>query len=129
MTMSHDEVFEKVQEVLIDALGVDDDEVTPEAKLNSELGAESIDYLDISFRLEKEFEIKIGQGEMFPENALQNPEYVQDSKLTDAGMAELKARMPYADFTELEADPQVTKVMDVFTVDALVKFVEGKLSG
>jgi acyl carrier protein len=127
--MSRDEVFEKVTEVLVDALGVDEDEVEPKAALGEDLGAESIDYLDISFRLEKAFGIKIEQGEMIPETALQNPDYVQDGQITDAGLAELKKLMPYADFTVLESDRNVNRVVDVFTVDALVNFVQMKLGG
>jgi acyl carrier protein len=127
MAMTQEEVFEKVQEVLVDALGVDDDEVTPEATLTGDLGAESIDFLDIQFRLEKAFGIKIGQGEMFDENALQNEEYVQDGKVTDKGLQALKDRMPHADFSALEADRDVNNVSQVFTVDAVVKFVKAKL--
>ena len=56
--MSRDDIFEKIQEVLDDALGVDEDEVTPEASLTADLGAESIDFLDIVFRLEKSFDFK-----------------------------------------------------------------------
>jgi len=127
--MSHDEVFEKVQEVLVDALGVDDDEVTPEATLTGDLGAESIDFLDIVFRLEKAFDIKINQGELFPDNVLQNEEYVQDGKVTDKGVEELKARMPHADFEKLEAaERDVNQVGEIFTVHAVVKFVQSKLS-
>jgi len=125
--MDRDEIYSKVQEVLEDALGVDEDEITPKAALGADLGAESIDYLDISFRLEKAFGIKIEQGEMIPESALQNPDYVQDGKITDPGLAKLKELMPYADFTALEEDRSVTRVVDVFTVDALVNFVEMKL--
>ncbi len=125
--MDRDEIYQKVQDVLIDALGVDEDEVEPKAALGADLGAESIDYLDISFRLEKAFGIKIEQGEMIPESALQNPDYVQDGQVTDAGLAKLKELMPYADFTALEEDRNVSRVVDVFTVDALVNFVELKL--
>ncbi|MEO0587542.1 MAG: phosphopantetheine-binding protein, partial [Planctomycetota bacterium] len=53
--MSNEEIYEKVQGILVEALGVDDDEVTPEAKIEADLGAESIDYLDILFHFEKEF--------------------------------------------------------------------------
>lgn len=127
--MERSEIQAKVTEVLEDALGVDEDEVTPTAALGADLGAESIDYLDISFRLEKAFGIKIEQGEMIPESALQNPEFVADGKVTDAGLEELKKLMPYADFSVMEDDRAVEKVVDVFTVDALVKFVEMKLAG
>ena len=60
--MDRDDIFSKIQEVLDDALGVDEDEVTPEASLTADLGAESIDFLDIVFRIEKTFDVKISQG-------------------------------------------------------------------
>ena len=66
MPSRSDEVFEKVKTCLVEALGVDDDEVTPEATMVGDLGAESIDFLDIVFRLEEAFDIKIPRGELFP---------------------------------------------------------------
>ena len=86
MPMTEEEVFAKVKESLVDALGVDDDEVTSEATLTGDLGAESIDFLDIVFRLEKAFDIKIPRGELFPDNILNNPEFVQDGRLTEKGL-------------------------------------------
>ena len=62
MAISRDEIFKKVQDVLVNALGVDEEEVTPEATLRGDLGAESIDFLDISFRLEKAFTTGAGFG-------------------------------------------------------------------
>ncbi len=121
------DVFEKVKQVLVDALGVDDDEVTPQATLSGDLGAESIDYLDITFRLEKAFGIKIDQSEMIPDNVLTDPQYVQGGKVTDAGMAELRKRLPHADLDAFDADRTVTNFTDVFTVDTVVKFVQSKL--
>lgn len=126
--MTRDEIFDKVQETLVDALGVDDDEVTPEAVLTRDLEAESIDFLDIVFKLEQAFGFKIEQGELFPDNVAQDPDYVQDGKVTAKGIATLKERLPHVDFTAFEADPQVAKVGDIFTVNALVNFVERKLS-
>ena len=128
MPMSEEEVFEKVQETLVDALGVDDDEVTPEATLTGDLGAESIDFLDIVFRLEKAFDIKIPRGELFPDNILNNPEFVQDGRLTDKGLAELKNRMPHADFSEFEQDPDVNKMAELFKVQTIVNYVKGKVN-
>lgn len=130
MAMSRDEIFEKVQEVLVEALGLDDDEVTPEATLMGDLGAESIDFLDITFNLEKTFDIKIPREELFPaESVMSNSEYVADGKVTAAGLAELKDKMPHTDFSEFEADPDVNKLADLFTVDSIVNFVEGKVNG
>ncbi len=128
MPMTEQEVFEKVQETLIEALGVDDDEVTPEATLTGDLGAESIDFLDIVFRLEKAFDIKIPRGELFPDNILNNPEFIQDGKLTDVGLTELKTRMPHADFTEFEQDPDINKMQELFKVQTIINYVVGKIS-
>ena len=127
MAMSQDEIFAAVQEVLVDALAVDDDEVTTDAKLVQDLGAESIDFLDITFRLEKAFGIKIEQGEMFPENVLSDPTYVADGKVTDEGMALLRQRLPYADLDGFDASRNVDEFSNVFTVQTLVDFVTTKL--
>ena len=127
MAMSDEDVFQKVSEALIDALDLDEDEVTPEAKLSADLGAESIDFLDITFRLEQAFGIKIPQGDLVPDNMLNNPEYVQDGKLTELGLTEFEARMPHADLTEFKQDPDVGKIMDLFTVQTIVNFIKTKL--
>ena len=130
MALSRDEIYQKVQGVLVDALGVDEDEVTPTATLREDLGAESIDFLDIVFRLEKAFGVKIPRGELFPEDleTLRNdPNLVSDGKITPTGMAELKKRMPYADFTEFEQDPQVEKAGTLLTVDTIAKYIDAKL--
>ncbi len=124
--MQRDEIFEKVQGVLVEALAVDEDEVTPEATLFGDLGAESIDVLDITFQLERSFSIKINQGELFPEGVAQDPELVEDEKLTDKGMAALREKLPHFDFSALDEDRSVQKLVDMFTVDSLVNFVETK---
>jgi acyl carrier protein len=127
MAMSRDDVFKKVEAVLVDALGVDEEEVTEEATLTGDLGAESIDFLDIVFRLEKAFEIKIPRGELFPDDILNNPDYVENGRMTDTGLEQLKKSMPHADFTEFEKDPNVSRMPDLFTVKAIVDFVGLKL--
>lgn len=126
--MTETEVFAKVQETLVEALGVDDDEVTPQATLTGDLGAESIDFLDIVFRLEKAFGIKIPRGELFPDNILNNPEFVQNGRLTDAGLKELRQRMPHADLTEFEKNPDINKMADLFKVQTIVNYIVGKLA-
>ncbi len=127
--MTRDDIYDKVQEVLVDALGVDEDEVSPGSSLTADLGAESIDFIDIVFKLEQAFGFKIQQGELFPENVMDNPEYVQDGRVTEDGLAMLRERLPHADFSAFEDDPEVTKVAEIFTVDAVVNFVERKLAG
>jgi len=126
MAMSREEIYSKVQGVLVDALGVDEEQVKPTARLRQDLGAESIDFLDIVFRLERAFSIKIPRGEMIPENVMTDPNFVQNGKVTPAGMTELKKRMPYVDLTEFEKDPQVDQLP--FTVDAVVNYVQTKVA-
>lgn len=125
--VTKDEVFGKVQAALVDALGVDEDEVTPEATLVGDLGAESIDFLDIVFRLEKAFNIEIPRAELFPEDILTNAEYVQDGKVTPAGVAELKKRMPFADLTKFEKNPMVQEFGNLLTVADMVRYIETKV--
>ncbi len=124
---SSEEVFEKVQAALMDALGVESDEVTPEATMVGDLGAESIDFLDIVFKLEKSFGINIPREELFPDDILTNAEYVKDGKVTEQGIAELKARLPWADLTRFEANPRVQDFGNLLTVNDLCRYVERKL--
>lgn len=126
--MDRDEIYTKVQDVLVEALSVDEDEVSPEATIFADLGAESIDVLDIKFQLEQTFGFKIADGELFPEGVMQDPEYVQNGKVTDAGLTLLSEKMQHFDFDVLRDDPRVERVREIFTVETLVRFVEGKLA-
>jgi acyl carrier protein len=123
-----EEIFQKVQQALVDALGVDEEEITPEATLAGDLGAESIDFLDIVFRLEKAFDVKIPRGELVPEDVLTNPEYVRDGKVTEAGLAELRKRMPFADLDDFAQNPNVQDLISSLTVADLCRFVESKVA-
>src|SRR6478752_2022558 len=122
-----EEVFTKVQTAVVDALGVDEEEVTPQARLVGDLGAESIDFLDIVFRLEKAFDIKIPRGELFPEDILTNPEYAQNGKVTPSGLEQLKKRMPFADLTKFSANPNIADFGNMLTVQDMCRYVEGKV--
>jgi acyl carrier protein len=122
-----EEVFEKIKTALIDALGVDEEDVKPEATLVGDLGAESIDFLDIVFRLEKTFAIKIPRGELFPEDILTDAAYVQDGKVTETGVAELRKRMPFANLDEFAKKPIVQDFGNLLTVADMCRFVEGKI--
>ena len=127
MPMSRDEIYSKVQAVLVDALGVDEEEVTPNAVIKDDLGAESIDFLDIMFRLEKAFGIKIPKGELMPENVANDPNIVANGVVTPAGISMLKSKMPHSDFSEFERDPKLDNMSKLFTVNAIVNYVQQKL--
>ena len=127
MSPTKDEVFDKVQAALVDALGVDDDEVTADATLVGDLGAESIDFLDIVFRLEKAFGIEIPRSELFPEDILTSSEYVSDGVVTEVGLAELKKRMPFVDLSKFETNPEVQEFGNLLTVSDMCRYVGSKV--
>jgi len=127
--MQKDEIYQKVSNTLVEALNVDETEVKPDSTLQGDLGAESIDFLDIVFRLEREFGIKIPRGELFPESIFQgDPEMVQNGKVTARGLEELRAKMPFADLSKFQSNPDISQMSDLFTVDLIARYVEGKLS-
>ena len=127
--MTRDEIYAKVQDVLMDALGVDKEEVTPDAVIRDDLGAESIDFLDIMFRLEKSFGIKIPKGEMMPEGLQNDPTLVEGGNLTDKALAMLGEKMPHAaaEIETLRTDPKLDNMSKLFTVNAITNYVESKL--
>src|SRR5213080_1262106 len=127
--MTSDAIYQKVSNTLVEALNVDEEEIQPTSTLQGDLGAESIDFLDIVFRLEREFGIKIPRGELFPESIFQgDPEFVQDGRVTQKGLDELRQRMPFADLSKFEKDPEVSAISDLFTVEMITKYVQGKLT-
>ena len=127
---SQSEIYEKVSATLVDALNVDEEDIKPTATLSGDLGAESIDFLDIVFRLEREFGIKIDRNELFPESIFQgDPEFVQNGKVTAKGLGTLREKMPYADLAGFETDPAFDKIGDLFTVDLICKYVAAKVAG
>src|ERR1700736_4932295 len=125
---SQEEIYTKVSATLVEALNVDEDEIKPTSTLQGDLGAESIDFLDIVFRLEREFGIKIPRGELFPESIFNgDPEFVQNGRVTDKGLQELRQRMPFADLGQFEKDPELSALGDLFTVEMIARYIQGKL--
>jgi acyl carrier protein len=125
---TQEEIFEKVRTTLVDALNVDEGEVTMKSRLRGDLNAESIDFLDIVFRLEKQFNVKIPREELFPESIFQgDPRFVTDGKVNAEGMKELREKMPYADLSEFQKDPRLEKMEDLFTVELIVRYLQSKL--
>lgn len=127
--LPREEVFAKVRQALVDALSVEEDEVTEDATLTGDLQAESIDILDIVFRLEKAFGMKVPREELFPvEGLLNSADLVSNGKLTEKGLAELRVRVPHTDLTEFEKNPDINKLADLFTVNAIVNYVATRLN-
>jgi len=79
-------------------------------------------------RLEQSFGIQIPRGERFPEDVLSSTEFVTNGKVNAAGIAALKARMPFADLAKFEANPSVQNFANTLTVEDMVRYVQGKLA-
>ena len=125
---SKEEIYTRICATLVEALNVDEEAIKPTATLQGDLGAESIDFLDIIFRLEREFGIKIPRGELFPDSIFQGDrEFVQDGRVTEKGLEELRARMPFADLSKVEQNPEVSAIGDLFTVDMITRYIQAKL--
>jgi acyl carrier protein len=125
---TQEEIYQKVSATLVEALNVEEDEITPDSTLQGDLGAESIDFLDIVFRLEREFGIKIPRGELFPESIFQgDPEFVLNGRVTEKGLEELRTRMPFADLSQFEQNPELNRLSDLFTVNLITRYIQGKL--
>ena len=127
--LNQKEIYSMVSDALVEAVNVDKEEIKPSSTLQGDLGAESIDFLDIVFRLEREFGINIPRGELFPESIFEgDPNLVQDGKVTERGLVELRARMPFAELSKFKQNPELKAISDLFTVEMIVRYVQGKLN-
>lgn len=123
--MQTEQTYNKIRDCLVDVLGVDQDEVKAEASLIDDLGAESIDFVDLIFRLEKAFGMKIAQGELFPQDFFSNKEYVDGGKFTAKGLELFRSKYPFIDMNGA-ADLPVNKLSKLYTVQMLVNFIAHK---
>jgi acyl carrier protein len=127
--LAKEDIYMKVSDLLVEALNVDEEEIKPTASLQGDLGAESIDFLDIIFRLERDFGVEISRDELFPESIFDSdPEFVQGGRVTERGMVELRLRMPFADLEKFKQNPELSAVGQLFTVDTITRYIEEKLS-
>lgn len=125
---TNDEIYRKVVRVVAESLYVEEGDLMPSATLQGDLGAESIDLLELLFRLEQEFGIDIPDGELFPISVFQgNSDFVREGCVTDQGMHELRSRMPYADLGILDQDRRLSIASDLFTVDLVARYIAWKL--
>ena len=126
--MDRDEIIKQVRQIISQALRVEENKIELQSSLIKDLGAESIDFLDIVFRLEKTFKIKIPKGELFPEKLLTDSRFVQNGHVTPLGLEELKNKIPSGNWDAFSKSPLVANLGDVFTVGMIVDYLSGKLS-
>jgi acyl carrier protein len=122
------EIFTKVQETLTGALGIEKDEIHFDSSLTKDLGAESIDFIDIIFRLEKTFDIKIPSGDLFPAHILNDEKYIKSGMVTPEGLKLLNEKYSYLDLEEFSRNPEVSKLADQFSVKMIVRYIEERMA-
>lgn len=126
--VTREQIGDRVADALVQALGVSRSDITPETSLAGDLEAESIDFLDIVFRLEKEFGIEVARGELFPQELLRDAALVSGGRLTADGVAALTRRFEFTDLSSLQPGANVDDLMnDLLTVRLIIDFVESKL--
>jgi acyl carrier protein len=126
------DVDSAVREAVVEALALDDDEVTPESTLMEDLGAESIDLLDILFRIEKGTGVKIEASDLgdYIQGGIPDDEFSDENQVISAkGAEQLHKVMPQTDPSDLEGKLNADEVMTLFTVQNLVDMVKGRADG
>ena len=120
-----DAIYPKVAEIIADALGCVVDEVSPDSSLISDLDAESIDFLDIVFRLEREFKVKIPRGKAVEEarGELSEEEFEQGGVVTDAGFEKVKAYMTEVPADRIQSPLKSAEIPKLFTTETFCKMV------
>lgn len=123
--MNVESVYPKVRTIIADVLVLDEAEVTLNSRLIGDLGAESIDFLDLVFQLEKEFEIKIPRGQL-EKNArgeLSEEEFEQNGVLTAAGMQALRNYLSEVPADYFKENMKLNEIPALFTVETFCKLI------
>ena len=120
-----DAVYPTVAKTIADALGCELDEVRPDASLINDLGAESIDFLDLVFRLERAFKVKIPRGKIVEDarGDLPEAEFEHKGMVTEAGIATLRSFLSEVPADRVKAPLKVADIPRLFTPATLAKLV------
>lgn len=123
--MTQEQIFEKVQEAFVEALGLEDDEVTPEATIFDDLGAESLDLLEIVFLLERAFDIKIPRDGVkdASQEGIDPADYEKDGVLTPLALEKLRELMPEVPPEEFVDGLTANDIPKLFRVQTFVNIV------
>lgn len=123
--MNVESVYPKVRDIVADVLVIDADDVALNSRLIADLNAESIDFLDLVFQLEKEFDIKIPRGQL-EKNArgdLSEEAFEKGGVLTPEGLTALKNYLSEVDASQFKPGMKVNEIPLLFTVETFCKLV------
>lgn len=128
--MTENEIFERLKPLLVEVLGVTPEKIRLESVLVADLGAESIDLLDLSFRIEETFNVTIEGNEIEREAGKRLPggAYEKDGRLTDEALAEIRRSLPELDASKLVSGVRKVDLPALLTVQFFVRLVARKLA-
>ncbi len=128
--MTEQDIFERLKPLLVEVLGVEPEKIRPESVLVADLGAESIDLLDLSFRIEETFNVTIESNELEREAGKRLPGgvYEKDGQLTAEALAEIRKALPELDGGKLVPGLKKMDLPSLLTVEFFVKLIERKLT-
>lgn len=129
--MEKEEIFEVVKEGLVEVLGVDEGDVAMDSSFYDDLGAESLDLLDIFFRIEKEINVRISMREVqkILQGDLSEEEFFDENGIVKpAGLEHLQKLLPDCNLTEIAEELDQVKLFSLFTVQHLVDIIADKAS-
>ena len=129
MTMTRDEVFGKIRALVADSLAIKADGITPQSRLTADLGADSLDFIDIIFLIEKKFSIKVRDGELdfFSKLDFSSPTVMKQGFLTQETVESLKGWLPTLERVPDPARVTPSQLFSMITLETLCILVEGKL--
>ena len=124
-------VYPRIQPLMADVLAIDEKDIRPDASLINDYGAESIDLLDLVFRLEREFKVKIPRGQIEKEarGGLSVEEFESKGKVTEKGLAALREYLPEVPEDRFKSDMKVTQIPALFTVETFCRVVQRAMDG
>lgn len=128
MEKQKEEILKVVKKIVSQALKIDENIIFIQSSLIRDLGAESIDFLDIIFQLEKTFKIKIPKGELFPEKILTDPTFMKEGRVTAPGIEQLKMNMPSGKWDDFSKNPIAANLGEIFTVGMIIDYLSDKLA-
>ena len=123
--MDTSSIYPRVKVIVADVLAIDESEVEPNGSLINDYGGESIDFLDLVYRLEREFKIKIPRGQIEKEarGALEDEAFAENGKLTEKGMVQVKEYLAEVPAERFKAGMSVAAIPTLFTVQTFCKLV------
>jgi acyl carrier protein len=123
--MDTSSIYPKVREITADVLAIDEDDIKPGGSLIDDYGGESIDFLDLVYRLEREFKVKIPRGQVEQEarGALEDEAFSQNGRLTEQGMVQLREYLSEVPADRFRDKMSVAEIPTLFTVETFCKLV------